>query len=175
MKLLKCIIGALALGMIVTNTPVAASAGTAYVCQADAVKLKKDYVVSQFKDYIGGKYKNTGGFEKVLTKVWDGKGDCDPNTDAGSKLPPEALLNLVLTHYYGDIMTVSAYVAAGKVTDVRNQMDDYKQVHSLITNQLKKSFDDSFFKEDKNINSTMRDYDTQITKAGAKTKVTEKI
>lgn len=165
--------GALVLSLVVTVSP--ASAGTSYVCQPDAVQAKKDYVVSQFKDYIGGKYRKIGGFEKVLAKVWDGKGDCDPNTDSGSKLPQDALLNLVLTHYYGDIMTVSAYVAAGRATDVRDHMDDYKQVHGLISNQLRKSFDDSFFKEDKDLNSAMRDYDAQITKAGAKTKVTDKI
>ena len=146
-----------------------------YKCEAGAIKAKKEYVVAQFQQYVAGKYKGTGKLGPVLLKIWDGNGDCDTNTDAPSKLSQDALLNLVLLHYYGDIMTVSAEVAANKMSDARGYLDDYKQVHGLITGNMKAAFNGDFFKEDKDINSAMRDYDTQIAKAGFKTKVADKI
>jgi hypothetical protein len=85
------------------------------------------------------------------------------------------MLNLVMMHYYGDIMTVSAYVAGGKIADARPYIDDYKQVHGLIVGDMKAAFDAGFFTQDKELTSAMRDYDAQVAKAGAKSKVADKI
>ena len=69
-------------------------------------------------------------------------------------------------HYYGDIMTVSAEVAANNAVEARKYMDDYLEFHSLIVESMKPAFDTSFFKEDKDLNSAMNDYDAQIKRVG---------
>jgi len=147
----------------------------AYKCEPAAINAKKDYVVAQFQQYVAGKYKGKGTLGPVLAKIWDGNGDCDTSGDATSKLPQDAVLNLVLLHYYGDMMTVSAEVGAGQMADARPYLDDYKTVHGLIVGNMKAAFNGDFFKQDKEMTSAMRDYDAQIAKAGFKTKVSDKI
>ena len=145
-----------------------------YKCEPSAISAKKDYVIGQFQQYVTGKYKGKGTLGPVLVKIWDGNGDCDTSSNAPSKLPQDALLNLML-HYYGDVMTVSAEVAAGNMSDARPYLDDYKVVHGLIAGNMKEAFNADFFKQDKDLTSAMRDYDVQIAKAGSKTKVSDKI
>jgi hypothetical protein len=163
------------LGLCATFFAQSEASAKSYKCEPGAIKAKKDYVVAQFQQYVAGKYKGTGKLGPVLLKIWDGNGDCDTSTDAPSKLSQDAMLNLVLLHYYGDIMTASADVAANKMADARPYLDDYKQVHGLIVGNMKPAFNADFFSQDKEMNSEMRDLDTQIAKAGFKTKVSDKI
>jgi hypothetical protein len=163
------------LGLCAFSASPAPASATTYKCEAGPIKVKKDFVVSTFQQYIAGKYKGTGAFGPVLLKLWDGNGDCDTSGDAPSKLKPDTLLNLMLIHYYGDIMTVSADIAGGKVADARPYIDDYKQVHGLIVGSMKQAFDAAFLAQDKELTSAMRDYDSQVAKAGAKSKVADKI
>jgi hypothetical protein len=163
------------LAFCATLLPQGQASAKSYKCEAAAIAAKKTYVVGQFQQYVAGKYKGSGALGPVLLKIWDGNGDCDTSGDAPSKLKPETMLNLVMMHYYGDIMTVSAYVAGGKTADARPYIDDYKQVHGLIAGDMKAAFDASFLTQDKELTSAMRDYDAQVAKAGAKSKVADKI
>ena len=146
----------------------AAAQATTYDCTPKAIAAKSAYVMATFPDYIGGKYTNKGTFGTVMSKIWDGKGDCDPSGDALAKLPPEAQLHLIKTHYYGDMMSVSALVAAKDMKSARTYMDDFNGVHGVIVGPMKQYFAGSFMTQDKDIAKAMKSFDSDITKAGYK-------
>ncbi len=146
----------------------AAAQATTYDCTPKAIAAKSAYVMATFPDFIAGKYANKGTFGPVLSKIWDGKGDCDPNGDALGKLAPEAQLSLIKTHYYGDIMSVSALVAAKDMKSARTHMDDFNGVHGVIVGPMKQYFAGSFMTQDKDMLKAMKSFDSDITKAGYK-------
>jgi hypothetical protein len=146
-----------------------ALAAPRYVCTADAIKAKKDFVVARFSDYLAGKYAKTSAFSGVMSKIWDGQGDCDTNGDIDGiveKVPRAALLDFVTAHYYADIMSASADIAARKYADARPFIDDYKAIHDLITGGVRQAFNPDFFSQDRMLASAMRTYDVQVANNG---------
>jgi hypothetical protein len=149
------------------HTPAAAQ--THFVCTPDAIKAKKEFVVARFSDYLAGKYAKTSAFRGVMSKIWDGQGDCDTAGDIDGiveKVPRVALLDFVTARYYADIMSASADIAAKKFADARPFIDDYKAIHGLITGGVRQAFNPDFFSQDRMLASAMRTYDVQVANNG---------
>ena len=139
-----------------------------YDCTPKAIATKSAFVTNTFKDFVAGKWTGKGTFGPVLGKIWDGKGDCDTNGDSVGKLPPEAQLNVIKTHYYGDIMSISVHMGAKDYKEARGYMDDFNGVHGAIVGPMKSYFAGSFMTQDKDFASEMKSVDGQLTKLGFK-------
>jgi len=150
----------------------AAASATTYECTPKAIAAKYACTSSAASDFIQGKYgPGKRDVSAMLQKVWDGKGDCDPNGNEYGKLDAGTQAALMATHYYGDMMTVALMVPKKDFKDARSYMDDFMTVHSIIAGPLKGGFNSDFWAQDGGPNgvyAAMKSYNAQITKAGFK-------
>jgi len=156
---------------IVSVTAVA-SAATTYDCTPKAIAAKYAYTSSAASDFVSGKFgPGKRDLSATLTKVWDGKGDCDPNGNQYGKLDAPTQASLMATHYYGDMMTVSVLMQRKDYKDARTYMDDFMTVHQVISGPLKAGFNPDFWAQDGGANgvyAAMKSFNAEITKAGYK-------
>lgn len=136
-------------------------------CSPEAVKIKKDFVLARFADFLDGDYAGNHRLAPVLVKIWDGQGDCDVAT-----MPQAVALDVATMHYYADLMTVAEDVTANKFSQARRAIDDYKAVHSTIAGRIHTS---EFVTFDKTYTKSMHEYDVQVAKKGAPSVIAKNI
>lgn len=154
---------------LATWTPAIVRAGE-FTCTPSAIHAKAAYVVNVWNWLNSSASDNASAdvFTAKLAKIWDGNGDCDGDEDM-SNFSRQTQMDLLRTHFYGDMMTVAFSIGAKDYSRARQHMDDWLQADALIRND-KTSVDRALVADDQSNRGKMLSFDKQLSSLGYRTK-----
>lgn len=151
----------------IQSTPASASD---FVCTQAAIHAKAQYVQS-FWEWLNSPASDNSSAQVMqakLDKLWDGRGDCNGD-ESMSGFSHQTQMDLLKTHFYGDMMTVAFNIGAKRYDIARRHMDDWFEADKLIRTN-RDGMDDQLVADDSRHRSEMLAFNGKLLKAGFKTK-----
>ena len=138
----------------------------AFTCTPDAIAKKAAYTMSVW-NWLNSSESDSAPpkvFSAKIDRIWDGNGDCSGDEDL-STFNHRTQVDLVLTHFYGDMMTVAFAVGAKQYDIARRHYDDWVEADKLIRSNPE-NFPDSMVADDTRQRGRMLEFNAQLKKLG---------
>jgi hypothetical protein len=143
-----------------------ARADGGFVCTPAAIHAKTQYTLGVWSWLNSSASDSASGnlMRAKLEKIWDGNGDCSGDADTGN-LPRSAQVDLLTTHFYGDMMAVAFNIGAKTFKPARLHMNDWLEADKLIRGNPE-GLGDQLVADDTRNRVQMMGFNTKLAKLG---------